>query len=56
MDKLNKSETSLLTKNFTKVVDTVSLKNKNDNGEVHNLTNSSIISFSKMSNISDLRS
>ena len=51
MDKVNKSEDYLLIKNFTKVVDTVWLKNKNDNGEVHNLTNSSIISFSKMSKV-----
>ena len=41
--KLHLNKTSLLIKNFSKAVYSVWLINKNDNGEVLNLTNSSII-------------
>ena len=53
---LDKSRTSLLIKNFSKAVNSVWLINKNDNGEVLNLTNSSIISFSRVSQSRNLRS
>ena len=52
---LNKSRTSLLIKNFSKAVNFVRLINEHDNGKVHNLTNSSIVSFSKVSYLSNLR-
>ena len=53
---LDKSRTSLLIKNFSKAVNSVWLINKNDNGEVLNLTNSSIILFSRVSHLRNLRS
>ena len=51
----NKSGSSLLIKNFSKVVNSVCLINENYNGEVHNLKNSSTVSFSKVSHLSNLR-
>ena len=53
---LNKSGTSLLIKNFSKAVNSAWLINGNDNDEVLNLTNSSIVSFSSMSHLRNLRS
>ena len=53
---LNKSGTSLLIKNFSKTVNSAWLINGNDNNEVLNLTNSSIVSFCSMSQLSNLRS
>ena len=52
---LNKSGTSLLIKSFSKAVNSVWLINENDNGEVLNLTNNSIVSFSSVSHLSNLR-
>ena len=52
----NKSGTSLLIKNFWKVVNSVWLINENDNCEILNPTNSSIISFSRVSYLCNLRS
>ena len=54
--RLNKSGTSLLIKKFSKLVNSVWLIKENGNGEVHNLTNSSIVSFSKVSHLSSLKS
>ena len=53
---LNKSGTFLLIKNFSKAVNSVWLINENDNGDVLNLTNSSIISCSRLSHLRNLRS
>ena len=53
---MNKSGTSLLYKHFSKVMNSVWLTNENDNGEVHNIANSSIVSFSKLSRLRNLRS
>ena len=53
---LNKSGTSILIKNFSKAVNSAWLINGNDNDEVLNLTNSSIVSFSSMSHLRNLRS
>ena len=53
---LNKSGTSLLIKNFSKAVNSPWLINGNDNDEVLNLTNSSIVSFSSVSHLRNLRS
>ena len=53
---LNKSGTSLLIKNFSKAVNSVWLISENDNGEVLNLTNSSSVSFSRVSHLGNLRS
>ena len=52
---LNKGGTSLLIKNFSKAVNSVWLINNNDNDEVLNLTNSSIVSFSRVSPLRNLR-
>ena len=54
--RLNKSGTSLLIKIFSKTVNYVWLINKNDNGQVLNLINSSIISVSRVSFLRNLRS
>ena len=53
---LNKGGTSLLLKNFSKAANSVWLIDENDNGEVLNLTNSSIVSFSRVSPLRNLRS
>ena len=53
---LNKSGTSLLIKKFSKVVNSAWLLNENDNDEVVNLTNGSIVSFSSVSHLRNLRS
>ena len=53
---LNKCGTSLLIKNFSKAVNSAWLINGNDNDEVLNLTNSSIVSFSSMSHLRNLKS
>ena len=53
---LNKRETSLLIKNFSKAVNSVWLTKENDSGEVLNLTNSSSASFPRVSYLRNLRS
>ena len=51
---LNNSWTSLLIKTFSRIVNSVWLINKNNNGEV--LANSFIVSFSRVSHLRNLRS
>ena len=51
----NKSGTSLLIKNVSKVVNLVWLINQNDNGEVRNLTKNCTASVSKVSHLGNLR-
>ena len=53
---LNKSGTSIFIKFFSKAVNSDWLINENDNGEVLYLTNSSIVSFSRMSHLYNPRS
>ena len=52
---LNKSGTSLLIKNFSKAVNSIWLINENDNDQVLNLMISSIVLFSSVSYLSNLR-
>ena len=55
--RLNKRGTSLLISvNFPKAVNSVWLINENDNGEVLNFTSSSFVSFSRVSQLRNLRS
>ena len=53
---LKKSGTSLLIKTFSKAVNSVGPINENDNDEFLNLANSSIVSFSSVSHLRNLRS
>ena len=53
---LNESGTSLLIKSFSEAVNSGWAINENDKGEVLNLTNSSIVSFSSVSHLRNLRS
>ena len=53
---LNKGGTSLLIKNFSKAVNSIWLINEDDNGKVLNVTNSSIVSFSRVSPLFNLKS
>ena len=52
---LNKSGTSLLIKNFSKAVNSIWHINENDNDQVLNLMISSIVLFSSVSYLSNLR-
>ena len=53
---LNKSGTSLQIKTFSKIVNSIWIISKNDNNQVLNLLNSSIVSFSRVSDLPKLRS